>query len=111
MPRRERTARRVSEVLIAIADQAQIDERKAAREGFAGDAVIEDHQTRCGQPALPEIWESRLVDRTYGCGQAPAKHAVEHRRVFLSELVPDAGEPVQGDRYRTRGLVQDTCLT
>jgi hypothetical protein len=105
LPRRERTARRVSEVLIAI------DERKAAREGFAGDAVIEDHQTRCGQPSLPEIGKSRLVDRTHGCWQALAKHAVEHRRVLLSELVPDAGEPVQGVGYRTRGLVQDTCLT
>ena len=36
---------RVSKVLIAIADQAQIDERQAAREDFAGDAVIEDRQT------------------------------------------------------------------
>jgi hypothetical protein len=43
---------RVGEVGVLVADQAQVDERQAAREGFAGDDVVEQRQPRHRQ-ALP----------------------------------------------------------
>src|SRR5688572_16343409 len=53
----------------------------------------------------PQIRRRSMTDRPR------AKASRVNRRVFLSELVPDAGEPIQSIGHRTRGLVQDACVT
>ena len=100
----------VGVILVRGDDEAEIDERQAAREHFAGDDVVEHREPGRRDPVRVGIAVARLVDGAERGRQLHREQTVEHGPVVRLELGLDLAELVEHLGDRARFLIEQVLV-